>query len=85
MRFNLYGSWKQWIGDKYVLDFSVYQQARFDEIVSAPRLGSSTTFSWQISKYLRLGTRYQNIYDPAPVVPIREWFHRFVTAFTVTL
>lgn len=85
VRFNLYGSWKHWFGEKYVLDVSVYQQARFDEILSSPRLGSSTAFSWQISKYLRLGARYQNIYDPAPVVPVRNWFHRFVTAFTVTL
>ncbi|MTB51241.1 hypothetical protein [Lewinella sp. W8] len=85
VKFNLYGSWKQWFGDQYFLDLSVYHQARFDELLSGARLGSSTAFSWQISQYLRLGARYQNIYDPDPVVPIRNWFHRFVTAFTVTL
>lgn len=85
LRFNAYVSWKQWLGERYVLDVSLYHQAGFDRIFRAPRLASSTAFSWQISEYLRLGARYQNIYDPEPVVPIREWFHRFVTAFTITL
>ena len=85
LRFQVYGSWKQRFGEKYVLDVSVYHQSAFDEIFTSPRLGSSTALSWQISRYLRFGGRYQNIYDPEPVVPIRRWFHRFIMAFSVTL
>jgi hypothetical protein len=83
VRMNFYLSYKKWFSEKFFLDASFYYQPRFDQFFQSPRLASSTGLNWKISKYLQLGTQYQNIYDVAPIVPINNWFHRFTSAFSV--
>lgn len=81
---NFYLSYKSWLTEQFFVDLSLYYQGRFDHLFSRPRLASSSEVAWQLTQYLQLGIRYQNIYDAAPVVPIDSWFHRFVTAFSVS-
>lgn len=80
---NTYISYKHKLGERYTLDFSVYHQARYDELFSFPRLASSSSAKYALTENMNIIILYQNIYDYAPVVPINEWFHRFVTTLQV--
>lgn len=81
---NFYLNYKKWFADKFFLDLGIYYQARFGQLFKTPRIAFSTEFSWQITRYLQLLTRYQPIYDVQPVVPINKWFHQFSTTFSLS-
>lgn len=66
------------------LDLSLYHQSRFDQIFSSPRLASSSRITYNFTEHLGLTLIYQNIYDFAPVVPIRKFYSRIVFSISVS-
>jgi hypothetical protein len=81
---SAYISYKHRLGERYTLDFSFYHQARYDEMFSLPRLASSSSIRYALTENVNILVLYQNINDFAPVVPVDEWFHRFVTTLQVS-
>lgn len=81
LKLGTYLSFK-WFTD-YNLDFdiSLYHQSRFDEIFDSPRLASSSSVTYNFTENVGLILRYQNIYDPLPLVPIDKLYHKIV--FTI--
>jgi len=69
--------------EEFAFDFSVYHQSRFDEIFSTPRLASSTELTWEFTEYLGFSLIYQNIFDYAPIVPIKKDFHKIISGISV--
>jgi hypothetical protein len=65
-------------------DFSAYHQARFDELFSSPRLGSSSSIKYNVTEHLGLVFQYQNIYDPKPVVPIDQLYNVILFSIQVS-
>lgn len=70
-----YVSFKQKLGDLFDLDISGYYQPTFKSPFKKYRLASSFELTYNITKFLGLRFLYQNIYDPAPLVPIDELYH----------
>ena len=69
--------------EKLVFDLSAYHQSRFDKVFSTPRLASSSEVLWNFTEYFGMSLIYQNIYDYAPVVPIRKDFHKIIFGISV--
>lgn len=65
------------------LDFSVYHQGLFKSLFSTTRIASSTKISYRFTQHIGFAFLYQNIYDPAPVVPIDHWFHKITFGISV--
>ncbi|MBL7995798.1 hypothetical protein JNM05_10550 [bacterium] len=84
LKIGSYLSYKQWLFDNIFLDLSLYHQASFKSIISSPRLASSSKAAYQFNDYLQLVFMYQNLYDYEPVVPIKPWFHRFISTLSVS-
>ncbi len=83
VKLGTYVSFK-WITDhNFDFDISIYHQSRFDEIISTPRLASSTSITYKFTKNIGLILRYQNIYDYKPVVPIDKLYNKIM--FTIEL
>ncbi|MEM1120507.1 MAG: hypothetical protein AAGJ18_08650, partial [Bacteroidota bacterium] len=80
---NAYLNYKKWFAEKFFLDVGLYYQTRFDRLWSRYRIAISTEFSWQMTEHVQLLVRYQPLYDKAPIVPIRQWFHQFTTTFSL--
>lgn len=72
-----YISYKHSLSARTFVDLSVYHQATYDGF-STPRLASSSRFTYALTEHLQVIAMYQNIYDYKPVVPIDNWFHRFI-------
>ncbi|MEP0985056.1 hypothetical protein [Ekhidna sp.] len=68
----------------FLIDVSVYHQARFDEIFTFPRFASSARITYNFTKVLGLALTYQNIYDPKPLVPISKLFQKLELGFSVS-
>lgn len=81
---STYITYKQKLGEKFKLDFSPYHQGKYKQLFSFPRLASSSSVSYALTKNVNIKSLYQNIYDYAPLVPINKWFHRFVTTLQVS-
>lgn len=79
-----YASLKYAPFEKIFLDFSLYHQARFDELFSTPRLASSSRITYKFTRVLGISFLYQNIYDPKPVVPIDKLFNSFSLNLTIS-
>lgn len=73
-----YVSWKWLYSDAMQLDISLYHQARPDSFFRTPRLASSSSIRYRVTKNIGFILMYQNIYDPAPLVPIDPLFSRVV-------
>ncbi|WP_026950255.1 DUF481 domain-containing protein [Algoriphagus mannitolivorans] len=84
VKLGSYASLKYAPFEKIFLDFSLYHQARFDELFSAPRLASSSRITYKFTRVLGLSFLYQNIYDPNPVVPIDKLFNSFSLNLTIS-
>ncbi len=84
LKIGSYISYKHQVLEKLKLDISVYHQSRFDEFFISPRVATSSSFKYKLSKHLDLIFLYQNIYDFKPIVPIRNWFHRYVTSISIS-
>lgn len=84
-RLGSYISFKQEVAEKVILDFSVYYQNSYDQLFTDPRLGSSARITYMLTKFLGLTLLYQNIYDPAPLVPIPELFHDLTFSVNISL
>jgi hypothetical protein len=70
VKLGTYLSFK-WITSANVdVDISLYHQAKIDELISAPRLASSSSIKYNVTKNLGLILRYQNSYEYDPMVPI---------------
>ncbi|HCM75556.1 MAG TPA: hypothetical protein DIS90_04200 [Cytophagales bacterium] len=84
VKLGTYISFKHWFFDKIFMDLSVYHQSRLDEILTTPRLASSSRLGYQMSEHLQFVVMYQNIYDYRPVVPIDAWFHRVIATIAIS-
>lgn len=84
LKIGAYSSYKHWILPKLFLDISLYVQARPEDLFARPRFGSSSRLGYQIAKHVQLSGLYQNIHDPCPVVPISQWYHKFVGSVAIT-
>ncbi len=82
LKMGSYISYKQQITNRIGFDVSVYHQAKFNQIISAPRLASSTGIGFNLTEHLELKSIYQNLYDFNPVVPINKWFHRVIISIS---
>jgi hypothetical protein len=66
VKLGTYLSFK-WITSANVdVDISLYHQAKIDELISAPRLASSSSIKYNVTKNLGLILRYQNSYEYDP-------------------
>ena len=63
------------------VDISLYHQVPIDDLLGKARLASSIGLTYNFTDHLGLVLRYQNNYDPAPVVPIDKLFNKI--QFTV--
>lgn len=81
VKLGTYISFKWFTKKKFDFDISVYHQSRFDEIISTPRLASSSSVTYKFTKNIGLILRYQNIYDYKPVVPIDKLYNKIL--FTI--
>ena len=79
-----YISYKHKLTEKINIDFSIYYQFAFEQMISSPRLASSSKIGYWFTEHLELVFIYQNIYDFEPVVPIDKWFHRFIVSVSVS-
>ena len=77
IKYSAYVSTKLAPAERVALDLSTYFQNRFDAPVGRGRLALSLQGGYRFTKYLSGIVLYQNLYDPRPVVPIDEWYHRF--------
>jgi hypothetical protein len=84
IKLGLYVNLKYSPADRISTDFSVYYQSRFDGLFSTPRLASSSRVSYRFTKHLSLAGMYQNIYDFAPVVPIKQLFNRVTLSVSIS-
>jgi len=64
-------------------DISFYHQSTFDEIITTPRLASSSSVKYNFTEHLGLILQYQNIYDYKPIVPIDKLYNQFLATFEV--
>lgn len=79
-----YASFKYKPTDFLFLDLSGYYQSEFDQLVKGPRLASSSRITYNFTKVMGLALTYQNIYDPSPLVPINELFHKLDLGLSIT-
>lgn len=84
IKMGSYVSLKYTVADFLFIDISGYYQSKFDEWNSAPRLASSSRITYNFTQALGFAVTYQNIYDPAPLVPINKTFHKLVLGFSIT-
>lgn len=66
------------------IDISGYHQANYTELFTSPRLAGSFGATYNFSEHLGLTGRYQIIYDYAPIVPIRNDFHKVTTTVSIS-
>lgn len=73
IRWASYFSLKKTFDDLIQLDLSGYFQPSFN--LQSYRMALSASMSYKFTSHIGLTLRYQNIYDPQPLVPIPELFN----------
>jgi len=84
IKFGSYLSFKWKTDSNLDFDISLYHQSAFNEIVSSPRLASSSSVKYNFTEHLGLILQYQNIYDYNPIVPIVKLYNQFLTSIVVS-
>ena len=67
------------------LTITNFFQARPDENIRFPRIADFIEWNIPLSKRVALNLHFQSIYDPAPIVPIRDFHYSYHTGFTISL
>ncbi len=83
VRGSVYLSFKRRFGELFNLDLSTYYQPMFRNFDNY-RFASSSEVTYYFNEYIGLALLYQNIYDPAPVVPIDKLFHDLSLGLTLS-
>ena len=83
IKLGSYLSLKFMPNSQLLFDISIYHQSRFDEIISSPRLASSSGVTYNINENIGITFKYQNIYDYDPPVPIDKLYNKVVSALSV--
>ena len=78
IKLGTYVSFKWFTNKKIDIDLSLYHQSRFNELISTPRLASSSSITYNFTNNIGLILSYQNIYDFKPLVPIDKLFNKIL-------
>ncbi len=84
IKLGTYLSFKWKTDFNFDFDISLYHQSAFDELISSPRLASSSSVKYNFTEHLGLIFQYQNIYDYNPIVPIDKLYNQFLASIEVS-